>query len=384
MKNVLRKLCVFPNDSLLSYFQKGEIKNGYFNPGNFFDEIHVISLFDDEVEENDVKQVAGNALLKIHRLGKANLKNYKKFESKVLKLISEINPVVIRAYNPLVQGWLALKIRKKLNIPLVISLHTNYEQQRKNVKNSRKYFKYFKLIYAAKKWEKKVLKSADAVICVYDFIVPYAKKMGARNISVIYNKVDLEKFSPQCTKKFELSKPMILSVGRLIDQKDHSIIIKSVIDLNVELLIVGDGPNYLKLINLIKKLKIQDRVKIIKKIPHEDLNRYYVSCSIYAQPMINLGGIPIPVLEAMASGLPIVMSKKEGNEIIDDAVLFVENEPNKFKNAFKEILANNELKNSLIEKGLNIINEIHSGKMENQEIELYKKLIKENNCNKEI
>jgi len=32
------KLCVFPNDPILSYYEKGEIKNRYFNPRNLFDE----------------------------------------------------------------------------------------------------------------------------------------------------------------------------------------------------------------------------------------------------------------------------------------------------------------------------------------------------------
>ena len=46
----MKKLCVFPNDPLKSYFKKGEIKPRYFNPKNIFDEVHVISLFDDDIE----------------------------------------------------------------------------------------------------------------------------------------------------------------------------------------------------------------------------------------------------------------------------------------------------------------------------------------------
>lgn len=369
------KFCVFPNDSLLAYFEKGEIKEGYFNPNNFFDEIHAISLFDDEINEEKIKQIAGNAKFKIHKLGKANLKNYKNFEGKIFQLIKKINPDIIRAYNPLIQGWLASKIARKLNIPIVISLHTNYEQQRKITKNKRNFLKYFKLIYATKKLEKPVLENADAVICVYDFIVSYAKNMGAKNIFVIYNKIDLKKFSPECSKEFNSSKPTILSVGRLIDQKDHSVLIKSVKDLDVELIIIGDGPNYKKLIDLRKELKIEKKIKFIKRIPYEKLNKYYVSCDIYAQPMMNLGGIPMPVLEAMASGLPIVMSRNRGKEIIDDAILFVENDPKEFQNAFKKILSDNDFKNKLIKKGLEKINEIDSSKMEKKEVDLYKKLI---------
>ena len=369
------KLCVFPNDALKDYFKKGEIKYGYFNPSDFFDEIHIISLFDDEIEEEKVSNLAGGGKLIIHKIGKVNLLNYNLFYKKIEKIISKINPNMIRAYNALVQGWLASKIAKKLNIPIVISLHTNYEQQRGEIKKKRKLFKYFKLLYAKKKLEGPALKNANAVICVYDFIVPYAKKMGAKNISIIYNKVNLDKFSPNQLKEFNSSKPTILSIGRLIDQKDHSILIKSIKNLDVELMIIGDGPNYQKNLDLVKQLKIENKVKIIKKIPNDELNKYYVSCDIYVQPMINLGGIPMPVLEAMASGLPIIMSKKEGSEIIDDAILFVENKPIEFQEAIKKVLTDNNLKSRLIRKGLEVIKEISSNKMDQKEIELYKKLI---------
>ena len=65
----MKKICVFPNDPLKSYFKKGEIKPRYFNPKNIFDEVHVISLFDDDIEEEKVKTVAGDALFKIHVVG---------------------------------------------------------------------------------------------------------------------------------------------------------------------------------------------------------------------------------------------------------------------------------------------------------------------------
>ena len=70
-----KRLCVFPNDSLLSYYNKGEIKEGYFNPNNYFDEVHIISLFDEEINESKVQKLAGDAVLRIHKLGKANIQN---------------------------------------------------------------------------------------------------------------------------------------------------------------------------------------------------------------------------------------------------------------------------------------------------------------------
>ena len=94
----LKKLCVFPNDPLKVYYEKGEIKLRYFNPKNIFDEIHVISLFDSEIEEDKVKTVAGNASFKIHLVGKINLLNKNKKKNQIIDLIRKIQPDVLRSY----------------------------------------------------------------------------------------------------------------------------------------------------------------------------------------------------------------------------------------------------------------------------------------------
>ncbi|HXT84312.1 MAG TPA: glycosyltransferase family 4 protein [Verrucomicrobiae bacterium] len=372
------KICILPNDALLSYYNKGEIKNGYYNPKNMFDEVHVISLFDEEIGEEKVQIMAGNAKLKIHKIQKVNLSNYKSFEEKIIDLVREIHPDIIRSYNPLVQGWLATKASKRLGIPLVVSLHTNYEQQRDFLKKEGKYFQFLKMMYASQKIEKFVLQNADAVVCVYQFIFPYAKKMGAKIIHVIYNRVNLNEFTPDCKKEFISSKPTILSVGRLIEQKDHGYLIESIKDLDVNLLLIGDGPNYESLLELAKSIGVSDRVEIINRIAHEKLNGYYAACDIYAQPMKFLDGIPMPVLEAMASGLPVVMSRHDSSysEIIDDAVVFVENDGKKFSDAFKKILSNSEYKEDLREKSLETIKKISGEIMEQREYELYQDLIK--------
>ena len=251
--------------------------------------------------------LAGKGKLIIHNIQKVNLTNYHSFEKKIEKIISQINPQIIRAFNPLVQGWLATKIGKKNGITVVISVHTNYNQQRELLKKERKYFKFLKLSYTSKKIETYCLKNADSIICVYEFIVPYVKKMGGKNIQVIYNKVDLQNFFPEKIPKFKNQIPTIISVGRLIDQKNHMYLLEAIKKMDAKLLIIGNGPNFYKFTNFIKSEGIRDKVEIIKSVPNHKLAEYYTSSDIYAQPMENLGGIPIPVLEAMACGLPIVM-----------------------------------------------------------------------------
>ena len=161
----MKKLCVFPNDPLEVYYQKGEIKPRYFNPKNIFDEIHVISLFDSDIEEEKVKMVAGDAIFKIHVVGKVNLLNKNLKKNQIIKLIRQIQPDILRSYNPLLQGWLAAQIKKELGIPLVISLHGDYDRDRRYYARKNKDYKtYLKLLYTRRTLEPNSLKNADEVI----------------------------------------------------------------------------------------------------------------------------------------------------------------------------------------------------------------------------
>ena len=367
-----RKLVVLPNDPLLDYYNKGEIKSRYFNPQNWFEEIHVISLFDHEIEPEKVQKLAGNAVLKIYNFGKVNLSNYKSYEKKIIEKISEINPQIIRSFNPRIQGWLAVKASQKLDIPVVISLHTNYEQQKQFAKEQGNYFQFLKFKYSSSKLEKFSLQNSNSVICVYEFIVPYAKKMGASDIQVIYNKVDLEKFSTSIEKKKFFNKPTVISVGRLIKQKNRKYIIEAIKDLDIELLIIGDGPQFDETNQLIHSLDLEERVKIIKNVSNEELAPYYLAADIFALPMQDLDGIPIPFLEAMACGLPVVTTKHSDSysEITDKAVVFVENKSIEFHNAFKEILSNPDYKKQLVTKSLEVAKMINGDIMEEKELQL--------------
>lgn len=373
---MIKKICVLPNDSLRAYVEKGEIKHGYFNPCNFFDEVHVISLFNNEVGSEEVARLAGSKRLLVHHLGRANLSNYRFYEKSVTDLIARIDPLVIRAFNPHIQGWLGTKSARTLGKPIVISLHTNYDQQRSQSWRTGKYLQFLKRLFFSRVIEPYCLRNADAIICVYRFIVPYAERMGAHNPKVIYNRVHLDRFSPKAVPALEGDMPLILSVGGLIDQRNHTYILEAVRDMNVRLLIIGDGPNRPKLDEYIERENLKERVRIIRSVPNDRLAGYYTSADIFALPLVNLGGVSITVLEAMACGLPVVMSRRtEGtSEVVDDAIYFVDNESGGFKAAFERILADKNLKKELKNKSIGAIREIEGSKMEERELAVYKGL----------
>ena len=379
MKNL--RLCVFPNDPLLAYYEKGEIKEGYFNPKNLFDEIHVISMFSSDVKEEKVKIVAGNATLKIHVVGKVNLLNKNSKKNKIIELIQQIQPDILRAYNPLLQGWMAAQVKKKLSIPLVISLHGDYDRDNRYFARKNKDYKtYLKLLYSRITLEPYSLKNADEVIIIYDFIQNYAKKMGAKSINLIYNKIDLSQFNPQVKPAFKENKPVVICVGRLIKEKNQECLIKAIKDLDVILLIIGNGLEYERLVNLSKNLGVKDKVRFETSIPNEKIQEFYAASTIFALP-IKYGGFAIPALEAAASGLPVILPKQEFDpdpDIIKDFALLVKNNPDSFKEAILKVISDDNLRQKMIKNGLDITKKINSDIMEEKEKELYLKLLKKN------
>lgn len=378
---MVRKLCVFPNDPLSSYLKKGEIKSRYFNPKNLFDEVHIISLFDSDEKEENVQIVAGSAILKIHVIGKTNLMNLKTKKNQVIELLKKIKPDVIRSYNPLLQGWVAVKAAKELDIPVVISLMGDYDRDlRFHAKKNRNWKSFLKLKFTKKYLESFAISNANEIIIIYDFIRSYAKKMGAKNINLIYNRIDLSQFSPDTKPAFKETKPVIICVGRLMKEKNQECLIRAIKDLDVILLLIGDGPQYNDLVNLAKNLGISDRVQFHRSAPHKEIQSYYTSGKIFALP-IKYGGFAIPVLEAAASGLPVILPKQEFDsepDLIQDFAMLVENNPESFKKAISEILTDNSLYKKMANSGLEVVKRINGDLMEEKEEQLYIKLLNQN------
>jgi glycosyltransferase involved in cell wall biosynthesis len=224
------------------------------------------------------------------------------------------------------------------------------------------------------------LKNADEVIIIYDFIRNYAKKMGAKSINLIYNKINLSQFNPQVKPAFKETKPVVICVGRLIKEKNQECLIKAIKDLDVILLIIGNGLEYERLVNLSKDLGVKDKVRFETSIPNEKIQEFYAASTIFALP-IKYGGFAIPALEAAASGLPVILPKQEFDpdpDIIKDFALLVKNNPDSFKEAILKVISDDNLRQKMIKNGLDITKKINSDIMEEKEKDLYLKLLKKN------
>ena len=369
------KLCVFPNDPLQAYYDKGEIKERYYNPNNIFDEIHFITMIEKDIEVTKIQSIGGTAKIIIHSVGKINIKNRKKHLSKIIELCRRINPDVIRAFNPYVEGWLAANCAQKLDKPFFVSLHTQYDYNRKLVKK-KNLKKFLVLKYLEKFIEPFVLGNADKITIVYKIIEPYVSKHTSKIPELLYNKIDCEKFY-NAQQINELSNPLILSVGNLIESKNHKLLIKSMQNIDANLLIIGKGELYESLKKIIKIMKLENKITILESVPYEKITSYYKTADIFALAYDpNQEGLPMPVMEAMASGTPVIVPESEDSKELEDSIIFAKRNVEEFTKKIDDLLRNKTKRDEYSMKCIETAKRFDISKLEKREAEIYQELIK--------
>lgn len=124
-------------------------------------------------------------------------------------------------------------------------------------------------------------------------------------------------FTERNAKRKELGIPencfLLLSVGELIKRKNHETVIymMSILkDDNIHYAICGSGRLETELRNLAIRLNIHDRIHFLGF--RKDVNEIYHLADIFIFPSYQ-EGLSIALIEAMASGLPVICSKIRGN-----------------------------------------------------------------------
>lgn len=178
----------------------------------------------------------------------------------------------------------------------------------------------FKLVYKAiAPFVRMIWRNADALVANSEGLRQFALEFyDKREIKVIYNGVDTEKFYPDATKR-NRERINLLFVSRLIERKGLQYVIpklkeiQKAADKQIRLTVVGDGPYRKSLEELAVQHDVADRVSFEGQKDKEELLPYYQEGDIFVFPS-KREGMPNAVLEAMACGLPVIMAPCEGSE----------------------------------------------------------------------
>lgn len=201
-----------------------------------------------------------------------------------------------------------------------------------------------------------VLGKSDYVLVVNQSMKSMVLELGIKSEKKIYvtpNAIDLEKFNPKGKKlphdiEINPDKQSVLFVGNLVYQKglEYLLEAKKLMNSDVELVIVGDGPLRHDLEKKVEDDQIEDVVFVGAR---RDVEQIMPSSDLFVLPSIS-EGFPITILEAMASGLPVVATDVGGiGEVVAKNVGTVvkPSDPEELAVAMDKILKNSELKNSM-------------------------------------
>ncbi len=202
-----------------------------------------------------------------------------------------------------------------------------------------------------------LVSEASFVVTVSDFSANWLRRdfpEAAGKVYRVYNGLDLSAFRPAT----RVVKPVrLLSIGRLIEKKGFAFLVEachrlhsSGIDFVCE--IVGEGPERGRLEELIQAYQLSDRVRLTGSMPQTEIADLLARSSIFVFPAIHdrsgdSDNLPTVLIEAMASGLPVIATEIAGiPEIVknnENGILVQEKDTAQLANAMRVLASNQHL-----------------------------------------
>jgi glycosyltransferase involved in cell wall biosynthesis len=239
----------------------------------------------------------------------------------------------------------------------------------------------------------RVLNTADAIVCennnLKGFLV--SKGLDSKKITLIRNGIKLDIFQPGDSMKarkvlgLNNDQLILLSIGSLNKNKNHALLINTFAEIvksksALHLYIIGEGKEQDVLKKQIKELKLEQKITLLGLLDHKYISEWMKAADIFILPSRN-EGTPNSLLEAMASGLPVIASQVGGiPELIQeniDGLLFKSDSKDDLKEKLHKLIIDNQLQEFL---GKNAKNKIktHYNSWEDQSeklLALYRQLL---------
>lgn len=197
-------------------------------------------------------------------------------------------------------GLFATIISKLTDIPLITSLHGNDVQQFPNNSIVQKH-----ILISALKHSKIVTANSKALLEQAKEFYPDFKGV------VIPSPIETDDFDFK--EKYEYPRPYVFSVGRFEYKKGFDVLIKSFqyIPEGLDLLMAGRGKEFEKCQELIKTLKLENRVKLLGYQSRIDILKLYNGCEFFVLPA-RQSPCDRVLLEALSAGKSVIASNVDG------------------------------------------------------------------------
>ena len=316
------------------------------------------------------------------------------FANKPISIIKKFKPDVIHNQTDFTIGVLARRCAKKLRLPIVYTYHTSYED-----------YTYYVTHGIMDRFAKRIVRNYSKGLAnkMTEFITPsektkeYMRLVGSDvYINVIPTGIDFsifksDKIDYQKTAEFKKAHhitpqtKVFLLVGRLAKEKSMDVSLKGIAsyhnkhpEVDIKVLIVGEGPAHEELQLLTVDLGISQLVDFIGAVSGLEVPFYYNLADIYTSASITeTQGLTF--MEAMAAGR-IVLARFDTNltgTIVNGKTGFFFTDDSSFVSQVEKIFAmSKEQKDAVIKEAYRTVDTYSIDKFYDNIVRVYKRAIR--------
>ncbi|WMI71637.1 glycosyltransferase [Aminobacterium sp. MB27-C1] len=202
-------------------------------------------------------------------------------------------------------GYIAAQLKKRIDVPLVITEHSSALVQ---PVLGKRVFEIAKEAYS----------NAEAVIAVSPSLAKVIQDKFKIKTRFVPNIVDTEIFNFNTADKVENKVFRFISVGNLIYSKRMDLIVKAFYKVfidnpHVSLTILGEGSERKRIEKYISKYKLGDRVKLLGVQPRTNVAKELKRSNCFVLPS-RFETFGVAYIEALAVGVPVIATKCGGPE----------------------------------------------------------------------
>lgn len=164
---------------------------------------------------------------------------------------------------------------------------------------------------------------AAFVACISDFCrsqgMIFAPQRAWENMTIVHCGIEPERYTP---KQHAERGTKLLFVARLAAVKGLPVLLDALVDLSsdVTLTVVGDGPDRETLEKQAASLGLAGRVDFVGYRSQDEVAQHLAEADLFVLPSF-AEGVPVVLMEAMATGLPVVATRVAGvAELVEDGV----------------------------------------------------------------
>ena len=271
------------------------------------------------------------------------------------QVIDQVQPDILHAHSPALNGLATLWVGRRRGLPVVYECRAFWEDAAVDHGSCHpRSLRY----YLTRALESFVFKRVDAVTTICEGLRAdiVARGLAAEKVTVIPNAVDIEQFrcaslvstedgAEQAESTVESDKQLLAElvvelglqgkqvlgfIGSFYAYEGIPLLLQSIPliiheQVNVRLLLIGGGPQEALIKQTVKELGLEDKVILMGRLPHADIQLYYDLIDILVYPRLPMRlthlVTPLKPLEAIAKGVLVMASDVGGHrELIENGV----------------------------------------------------------------